>query len=102
GSGRCGGRPRNGHLRGPAPAQRPTAIQESFMKVAWAQEAQERLQEIEDFISRNSPEMAVRLIEKLLERGDRLASFPRAGRRVPELDSQDIREVIEGNYRIVY
>jgi len=72
------------------------------MKVAWAQEAQERLQEIEDFISRNSPEMAVRLIEKLLERGDRLASFPRAGRRVPELDSQDIREVIEGNYRIVY
>ena len=72
------------------------------MKVAWTEQAEERLQEIDDFISQNSPETALRFIGKLIERGDRLGAFPNSGRRVPELDSNDIREIIEGNYRIVY
>lgn len=28
--------------------------------------------------------------------------MPRAGRIVPEMERDDIREIIEGNYRIVY
>lgn len=31
-----------------------------------------------------------------------LEDFPKSGRIVPEFDSDVIRELIEGNYRIVY
>ena len=41
-------------------------------------------------------------VAKLIERGDSVAPFPLVGRRLPELESNEIREVLEGNYRIVY
>ena len=72
------------------------------MRVDWTEQAQERLQEIEDFIAQHAPETAVRFVDRLIERGDRIGSLPNAGRRVPELDVNDIREILEGNYRIVY
>jgi len=72
------------------------------VRVVWTEQALERLQEIEDFISSDSPERAARFIAKLLERGDSLTSFPAVGRQVPELGANAIREVLEGNYRIVY
>ena len=33
---------------------------------------------------------------------DRLADHPRSGRVVPELDQDLVREVLLGNYRIIY
>lgn len=38
----------------------------------------------------------------LTRRSEKLADFPRLGRKVLEYDAKDIREVIEGNYRIIY
>lgn len=72
------------------------------MRVVWTEQALERLQEIEDFISQDSPERADRFITRLIERGDAVASFPSTGRQVPELGLGSIREVLEGNYRLVY
>ncbi len=72
------------------------------MKVVWTEQALERIQEIEDFVSQNSPDRAMLFVAKLIERGDSLAPFPHLGRRLPELGSSEIREVLEGNYRIVY
>jgi plasmid stabilization system protein ParE len=31
-----------------------------------------------------------------------LARFPRSGRKVPEFDDEDIREVLSYSYRIIY
>jgi toxin ParE1/3/4 len=39
---------------------------------------------------------------KIQARARRAARFPRSGRVVPELRREDVREVIQGNYRIVY
>lgn len=72
------------------------------MKVIWTLEALERLSEIDEYISQDSPGNAARFIELILSRGDSLAEFPKSGRKVPEFDSEDYRELIEGNYRIVY
>jgi len=72
------------------------------VKVVWTEHSLQTLQEIEDYIARDSPQSAARFIERLIERGSKLSSFPRAGRPVPELASPSIREVFEGNYRIVY
>jgi toxin ParE1/3/4 len=71
-------------------------------RVVWTEQALERLQEIEDFISQDAPERAADFVAKLIERGDSVAPFPNAGRVVPELGSNAIREVLEGSYRIVY
>lgn len=39
---------------------------------------------------------------KVFEAVDRLELFPESGRVVPELNRKEIREVIIGNYRIIY
>lgn len=72
------------------------------MKVIWTVEAIERLKEIDAYISQDSPSAAAKFIDLLFERGDSLADFPQSGRKVPEYDLEDYRELIEGNYRIIY
>jgi len=42
------------------------------------------------------------LIDRILAQADQAAIFPEAGRMVPEGRRNDIREVFEGPYRIIY
>ena len=49
-----------------------------------------------------SPGAAQKWIERLRKRARSAASSPRAGRHVPEVEREDVREVILGAYRIVY
>jgi addiction module RelE/StbE family toxin len=72
------------------------------MKVVWSEQAWERLLEIEQFIGRDNPTAAARLVDNLIERGDGLSDRPEQGRRLPELPDSGLRELIVGNYRIVY
>jgi toxin ParE1/3/4 len=72
------------------------------MKVIWSPEAERALYDILDYIAQDSPENAHRFIAKLRERAHDLAQFPNSGRRVPEREKDDLRELIEGNYRIFY
>jgi plasmid stabilization system protein ParE len=39
---------------------------------------------------------------KIKSRTHILKSHPQAGRVVPEIESEEIRELIEGSYRIIY
>ena len=73
-----------------------------MVKVIWTEYAIEDLRLIHEYISKDSKRYADRFIEKLFERVDQLESFPKSGRVVPEFNSDSIREIIEGNYRIVY
>jgi hypothetical protein len=43
-----------------------------------------------------------RFVIKLIDRVDQLIEFPESGREVPEKNNPEIRELIEGNYRIFY
>src|SRR6266540_3324080 len=43
-----------------------------------------------------------RFVARLIERASRLAKTPHMGRWVPELPESKLRELLEGNYRIVY
>lgn len=72
------------------------------MKVRWTEQALTRLSEIEEYVAVDRPGAAERLIARLLRRASLLAQTPNIGRRVPELPGSDLRELIEGNYRIVY
>lgn len=74
------------------------------MQVVWTEQAFERLKEIKEYIMTYGGSFlnANRLVEKLIERGDSLSVFHKRGRIVGELSQEDIRELVEGNYRIVY
>jgi len=72
------------------------------MKVVWTERAWERLTEIEAFVARDHPEAAVRLVDKLIARGDALGRYPDRGRKLPEIPSSGLRELVVDNYRIVY
>jgi plasmid stabilization system protein ParE len=41
-------------------------------------------------------------VERLTRRSEQIANFPFSGRLVPEFETEQIREVIEGSYRIIY
>jgi plasmid stabilization system protein ParE len=72
------------------------------MKVYWADTAEGHLDAIYDYIAQDSPEYAKRVVDRLTRRSQQIAEFPLSGRRVPEYDIDQIREIIEGSYRIIY
>ena len=42
------------------------------------------------------------MVDRLFDRSEQLAEFPQSGRMVPEFERPDLRELIEGPYRIIY
>jgi plasmid stabilization system protein ParE len=72
------------------------------MRVHWTDTAEGHLDAIYAYIAQDSPEYAMRMVDRLTRRSQQIAKFPFSGRRVPEYDIDQIREVIEGPYRIIY
>jgi len=73
------------------------------VKITWSREAGENLVDIEEFITRDSAERAIRFVNDLIDHAETiLAGNPRSGRTVPEIGNTDIRELIYRGYRIVY
>jgi addiction module RelE/StbE family toxin len=72
------------------------------MKIFWTKEALLRLQEIEDYISRDNPIVAIEFVDKLISLAETIIDNPERGRIVPELSLENIRELLHRNYRIVY
>ena len=72
------------------------------MRVHWTETAQEHLDAIYAYIAKDSSEYALRMVDRLTRRSQQIAGVPLSGRRVPEYDMDQIREMIEGPYRIIY
>ena len=72
------------------------------MKIYWTKEILLNIQEIEDFISLDNPNTAIKFTDKLISLAEALIDFPTKGRIVPELSIDQIREILHKNYRIVY
>lgn len=72
------------------------------MRLRWTFRAKDDLLSIGRFIARDDPETARAFVARLQARARLAAKFPRSGRVVPEFRRQDVREVLEGNCRIVY
>lgn len=72
------------------------------MNVHWTDNAVDHLDGIYAYISRTSELYASRVIDRLTRRSEQIGAFPGSDRSVPELEMPQIREVIEGPYRIIY
>ena len=64
--------------------------------------AQNDLNKIIDYIAQDSLEYALLFYEQVREKVENLTRFPKMGRKVPELDDPNIRELILRNYRLIY
>lgn len=71
-------------------------------EVIWSHEALDDVESIADYIGRDSPNHARRVVEALFELADSLVAHPRAGRVVPELNDACIRERFLYSYRMLY
>jgi plasmid stabilization system protein ParE len=70
--------------------------------VVWTTRARDELRAIGEYIARDDPRAAERWVLRLVHAVEAVSALPSSGREVPELGRPEIREVIEGNYRIVY
>jgi toxin ParE1/3/4 len=71
-------------------------------EVRWTPQAAEDLDAIAAFIAQDSPHYAAVFVMDILQAIGRLVYFPQSGRIVPEINNPVIRELILGNYRVIY
>ena len=72
------------------------------MRVTWSPLAIDRVAEIASRIAEDNPGAAEKWIRKVFARTGQLANFPESGRYIAETPRKDVRELLLGNYRIVY
>ncbi len=73
-----------------------------MVKVVWTRRALSDMEDIGEYISKDSTKYAKVVLEKLLDTASLLEINPLAGRGVPESNDKSIREIIKGNYQVIY
>ena len=73
-----------------------------MMKIIWSPLAYERLEEIFEYISEDNVSDAQKMIKRIFKKVETLSKNAERGRKVPEANRTKIREIFEGEYRIIY
>ena len=73
-----------------------------MVRLNWTIQAVNDLKDIADYISKDSKRYAELLVKRIREKARILKIQPDSGRMVDEFERKDIRELLEGNYRIIY
>ncbi len=72
------------------------------VKVFWSESALNELLAIVRYIKLDKPDVAREFARKLKEKVSQLSQFPDRGRLVPEIPEYGYRELVIGNYRVIY
>lgn len=73
-----------------------------MVRIKWLRSAKIDLKEIYNFISLDSKRYTRFQIEKIQNKTEILKTGMIIGKRVSEIDNDNVREIFEGNYRIIY
>lgn len=73
-----------------------------MVEIKWTDLAIDNLTDIGNYIEKDSIRYAEIIVNKIFDATNILERFPNSGRVVPELEDINTRELICGNYRIVY
>lgn len=71
-------------------------------RILWSDSALERATEFFDFIARENPPAARRIVQDLFERVKALEEHPFLGRRLSDDADPSLRRLVVGNYIVVY
>jgi toxin ParE1/3/4 len=72
------------------------------VNVTWTDTALGHLTAIHDYIAQDSPRYALAMIDRITRHSQQCGCFPLLAGKVPEYDRDDIREVLEYPYRVIY
>ncbi len=72
------------------------------MKITWSPLAVDQVRDIASYIALDKPAVAIQWAEKIFDSVGILLEFPESGRIVSEINRKEIRELIQGSYRIIY
>ncbi len=72
------------------------------MKIIWSPLSIERITEIAQYIAIDNRKSANKWVEEIFISVEQLQQFPKSGRILSELNNDAVREIIHGNYRIIY
>ena len=73
-----------------------------MVRINWTIQAKDDLKSIAEYISRDSVRYAKLQVIKIRTKTKILKSHNKIGKMVSEIGDQNIRELIQGNYRIIY
>jgi len=68
----------------------------------WSEEALEDIESIANYIEKDSPTYAKSVVSKFFEKAELLQEFSELGRKVPEMNNPQIREIFVYSYRLIY
>jgi toxin ParE1/3/4 len=71
-------------------------------QVVWSPRALADVEAIASYIASDSPFYAGSVVRRIVTLTRKLEKFPFAGRKVPEFEDENLREVIAYSYRIIY
>ncbi|MBI3518941.1 MAG: type II toxin-antitoxin system RelE/ParE family toxin [Bacteroidetes bacterium] len=73
-----------------------------MVEINWTEQSLEDMNNIAEFIAKDSIKYANIQVELFFERTHILKTMPLSGKIVPEMNKAKIRELNSGNYRIIY
>lgn len=73
-----------------------------MVEVIWTERATQEITSIAEYLEQYSTLYASSIVRKLYGKVGVLKQFPKLGRIIPEMQEEKYRELIEGNYRIMY
>lgn len=73
-----------------------------MVQIKWTRLAVDDLKDIYDYIAKDSIKYAKIQVIRIKTRTKILKTLPFSGKMVPEYNDERFRELIEGNYRIIY
>ncbi len=71
-------------------------------EIIWTEMAIDDLNNIAEYISKDSQYYAKDFIQRIINKIETITLFPKMGRKVPEQNDEDIREILYHNYRLIY
>jgi len=71
-------------------------------RIRWTLQALDDLDAICKFIARDAPRYSQIFAQRVFSTIDHLKDYPLLGRILPEIGNEKIREILLGNYRIIY
>jgi plasmid stabilization system protein ParE len=72
------------------------------VKIVWSGNALADLRNIYTYIKHDSPKYAAKVIDNILKSTRKLELTPSLGRIIPEVQKQNFKELLFGNYRIMF
>ena len=73
-----------------------------MVRISWTTFARNDLKGIAEYIARDSAYYAKIQVQRIIIKTKILKLQPYSGRMVPEVNEESVRELIEGNYIIIY